>query len=97
MRRVVCAIILTSPLPYPTQVQGRAWSQLVQGKRCGWLVDQDTPFEDSPAALCSSHAVQLALERPPWSPQLNSMWPQRFKARCVAWGIPRCMRCLCMP
>ncbi|KAK9901370.1 hypothetical protein WJX75_008899 [Coccomyxa subellipsoidea] len=62
-----------------TQVQGKAWSMLVQGKRCGRLIDQDTPFEDSPISLCSNYSVRLALERPAWTPDIHYMFPPRFK------------------
>ncbi|CAL8471115.1 g10657 [Coccomyxa elongata] len=61
------------------QVQGKAWSMLVQGKRCGRLIDRDAPFEDSPSSLCSSYSVRLALERPEWTPQTHHMFPPRFK------------------
>ena len=85
-----------NPLPPVPQVQGRAWSQLVQGRRCGWLIGTDTPFEESPLALCASHAVQLALERPHWTPELNSLWPARFKARLL-WLLPCCLGLPALP
>ena len=70
----------------------------MQGKRCGCLIDTGTPFEDSPVALCSSSAVQLALDRPEWTPEINSMWPMRFRVRLpwlrappFAWHMLPCM------
>lgn len=62
-----------------TEVQGKAWSMLVQGKRCGRLIDRDAPFEDSPSSLCSNYNVRLALERPEWTPEINHTFPARFK------------------
>ncbi|EFN53656.1 hypothetical protein CHLNCDRAFT_136398 [Chlorella variabilis] len=61
-----------------TTADGRSWSKLVQGQRCGSLIPKDQPTE-SVESVCRNNAVRLALTRPDWSPSLNGMWPQRFK------------------
>ncbi len=40
------------------QVQGKSWAKLVQGQRCGRLVQSDSPSEESPAELCRSNLVR---------------------------------------
>jgi hypothetical protein len=42
------------------QVQGKSWSQLVQGQRCGQLLQSNTPSEHSPSDLCSNSFVRCA-------------------------------------
>ena len=49
-------------------------------KRFAWLIHTDDSCDDSLAMLPINHAVQLALERPCWTPEINHMWPARFKA-----------------
>jgi hypothetical protein len=34
-----------------------------------------------PAQVCANNSVRLALERPVWSPEINYMFPLRFKVR----------------
>lgn len=62
-----------------TKADGRCWSKLVQGARCGSLIPKDSPTE-SAESLCTSNAVKLALTRPQWTPEIHHMWPQRFRA-----------------
>ena len=40
------------------QVQGKSWSQLVQGQRCGQLLQSNSPSEHSPSDLCSNSFVR---------------------------------------
>ncbi|PRW33658.1 ankyrin repeat domain-containing 39-like isoform X1 isoform B [Chlorella sorokiniana] len=61
-----------------TKADGRCWSKLVQGARCGSLIPKDSPTE-SAESLCRNNAVRLALTRPQWTPELHHMWPQRFR------------------
>lgn len=62
-----------------TKADGRSWSKLVQGSRCGALIPKDAPTE-SVEALCRTNAVRLALSQPPWNPGANHhMFPQRFR------------------
>lgn len=61
-----------------TSADGRSWSKLVQGSRCGSLIPKDQPTE-SAVSLCRTNAVRLALTRPTWHPSIHVMWPPRFK------------------
>eukprot|EP00884_Botryococcus_braunii_P005142 jgi/Botrbrau1/14629/Bobra.0364s0013.1 len=62
-----------------TRAQGKEWSQLVQGVKCGKMVDTESPCAASAVSLCSNSAVRLALERTPWSPANHHQFPQQFK------------------
>ena len=55
---------------------------LQRGQRFAWLVHVDVCCEDAHTMLPINHAVQLAMERPCWTPARNHMWPARFKACC---------------
>lgn len=62
-----------------TKADGRSWSKLVQGSRCGSLIPKDSPTE-SVESVCRTNAVRLALTQPRWQPEVNhSMWPARFQ------------------
>jgi len=60
-------------------MQGKSFSSLVAGLRCGSLVDARAPPAESPASLAACAAVKLALARPPWTQELHSAWPPRFR------------------
>lgn len=51
--------VLPSPCPpaNPLQADGRSWSKLVQGSRCGSLIPRDSPTEDA-VSLCRTNAVR---------------------------------------
>ena len=51
----------------------------MQGRKCGQLIKSDEAIDKSPSQVCSNNSVRLALERPLWSPEINHMFPQRFK------------------
>lgn len=50
------------------QAQGKEWSQLVQGVRCGKMVDTESPCAASILSLCSNNAVRCGQNFPedPW-------------------------------
>lgn len=58
--------------------QGKGWAKLVQGQRCGQLVQNDSPSEQSPADLCRDGLVRLALFQPQWCPDVHSEFPASF-------------------
>lgn len=60
-------------------MQGKSFSSLVAGLRCGSLVDVRAPPAESPAALAACAAVKLALARPPWTRKLHALWPPQFR------------------
>uniref|UniRef100_A0A061RFX2 Nacht and ankyrin domain protein n=1 Tax=Tetraselmis sp. GSL018 TaxID=582737 RepID=A0A061RFX2_9CHLO len=62
-----------------TKARGKSWSKLVQGQRCGRLIDTEAPCGDPPEALCRSGPVRLALERPEWRPDAHRAFPERFR------------------
>ena len=64
-----------------TQVQGKSWSKLVQGRKCSQLIKSDEAIDKSPAQMCVNNSVRLALERPLWTPDITHMFPQRFKVQ----------------
>ena len=37
---------------FSAQVQGKSWSKLVQGRKCGQLISSDEAIEKSPAQVC---------------------------------------------
>jgi hypothetical protein len=43
------------------------------------MIDTEAPFSHSPAALCKTDALRLALERPPWSTSMHQKFPARFR------------------
>ena len=47
------------PVHLLPQADGRCWSQLVQGSRCGSLIPKDSPTE-SAESLCRNNAVRYA-------------------------------------
>jgi hypothetical protein len=58
--RIVAAAALSdaAPLRCPQmQADGRCWSKLVQGARCGSLIPKDSPTE-SAESLCRNNAVR---------------------------------------
>eukprot|EP00873_Tetraselmis_striata_P037298 jgi/Tetstr1/457562/TSEL_044131.t2 len=61
------------------QAQGKAWSMLVQGQRCGKMIDTEAPYSQSPAALCKNDTLRLALERPAWAQDVHPQFPLRFR------------------
>ena len=63
------------------QVQGKSWSKLVQGRKCGQLIKSDEAIDKSPVQMCVNNSVRLALERPLWTPDITHMFPQRFKVQ----------------
>jgi len=63
-----------------TKAQGKAWSKLVQGQKCGKMIDTEAPYGESPASLCKNDTLKIALERPTWSPAIHRSFPERFRA-----------------
>ena len=59
---------------------GKSFAALVQGVRCGSLVDAAAPPAASPASLAADDAVRLVLASPPWTQDAHRRWPPRFKA-----------------
>lgn len=53
-----------------SQVQGKSWQKLVQGRACGALVPSDSPPEECPADLCRNQTVRWI--RPPEKTQRRS-------------------------
>lgn len=51
----------------------------MQGRKCGQLITSDEAIDKSPSQVCSNNSVRLALERPLWTPEINHMFPPRFK------------------
>ena len=51
----------------------------MQGRKCGQLIRSDEAIDKSPSEVCSTNSVRLALERPAWTPEINHMFPPRFK------------------
>ena len=95
---VLCVELLLSAGADPG-LTGRALSTLVQGRRCGALLDTASPPAASPAALASNDAVRLALDAPRWTRDAHRRWPPAFKAAVVALlslngrrGLPRLCR-----
>ena len=60
----------------------------MQGRKCGQLIKSDEAIDKSPAEVCSNNSVRLALERLEWSPEINHMFPPRFK---VAFRLAQCL------
>ena len=71
------------------QVQGKSWSKLVQGRKCGQLIRSDEAIDKSPAQMCVNNSVRLALERPLWTSDITHMFPHRFKVQpfCQSKGM----------
>lgn len=59
--------------------QGRGWSKLVQGVRCGSFIDHTEPCSESPDALAKNETVRLALNETPWSPDIHARFPRQFR------------------
>ena len=55
----------------------------MQGRKCGQLIKADEAIDKSPSQVCSNNSVRLALERPAWTPEINHMFPPRFKVRSL--------------
>ena len=51
----------------------------MQGRKCGRLISSDDAIDKLPSQVCSNNSVRLALERPVWTPEINHMFPPRFK------------------
>jgi hypothetical protein len=45
--------IMSQLLGAPAQVQGKSWSKLVQGRKCGQLIRSDEAIGRSPAQVCT--------------------------------------------
>lgn len=56
-----CWVNRASMLPAASQADGRCWSKLVQGARCGSLIPKDSPTE-SAESLCRNNAVRCVRE-----------------------------------
>lgn len=82
----MCTLPATNIFLYPNcfsiQAQGKNWAKLVQGQACGQLIDGHSPCEQSPASLCLTTSVRLALEKPEWSPDTHKDFPLHFKLVC---------------